>query len=115
VPVWLSLPGQSPREAAGGAPVLFAPVFGGVPETPGVIAAKNLLLTPFSASTCERESGVLARRLDRWENLCIVELASAVWAYSVERFDRLVTRMGHAGACLAAAGTGEGPIRCRET
>jgi len=115
--VWLSLPGQSPRKAAGlrrspaasakaalaaaagrrltclraialwrakacgerldvasVAPVLFAPFSGGVSEAPGTIAAKSLLLTPFPASTCERKSGVLARRLDRWANLCIVEL-----------------------------------------
>jgi len=90
--VWLSLPGQSPRKAAGlrrsprrltcgerldvasVAPVLFATFSGGVSEAPGTIAAKSLLLTPFPASTCERKSGVLARRLDRWANLCIVEL-----------------------------------------
>ncbi len=72
--VWLSLPGQSPREAAGGAPVLFAPFSGGVSETPVAVGAKSPVLTPFPTSTCERKSGVLARRLDRWANLCIVEL-----------------------------------------
>ena len=102
-------------DVASVAPVLFAPFFGGVSEAPGTIAAKSLLLTPFPASTCERKSGVLARRLDRWANLCIVELASAVRAYSVERFDRPVMRMGHAGAGSAVAGTGAGPTRCKET